>query len=195
MLEPGLRLQLGEALRPPPGARLVTAVGTTYTLDLNALLAVPAALATHPVDDRPDGDDAAAADPVALLESVRRHAECVTMFCQAGGIRVPPRGRPVFAWLEESVIERWAPGGGVFHPKTWTLEYEGDGGLAHRFVCLSRNTTFDSSWDTVVRLDSRPEGSALQGDADGGPLAGFIRALVDGGGSGSAVTGARGASR
>ena len=45
VLEPDDRHTLLEALRPPPGFRLDFAVGTTYSLDLHALLAAPLAFA------------------------------------------------------------------------------------------------------------------------------------------------------
>ena len=43
MLEPRVRRQLMEALRPPSGYELDRAVGTTYSLDLLALLTTPLA--------------------------------------------------------------------------------------------------------------------------------------------------------
>jgi hypothetical protein len=43
MLDPEGRHLLLDALRPPPGHELDVAVGTTYTLDLYALLTAPVA--------------------------------------------------------------------------------------------------------------------------------------------------------
>ena len=45
MLQPANRLTLIDAMRPPAGFRLESALAVTYTLNLSALLAVPAALA------------------------------------------------------------------------------------------------------------------------------------------------------
>ncbi len=192
VLEPGDRIQLAELLRPPPGTRLTAAVGTTYTLDLDAFLAVPAVLAAAGIISEPNEDEGAdPVEPVALLESVRRHAGLITVFCQAGGIRLPPRRREVFAWLEDAVIECGAPNGGVFHPKTWTLRFDADEpGVAesYRFVCLSRNLTFDSSWDTAVRLDSRPSGAEQTGDAQGAPLGRFLRGVLSCANAGARVS-------
>lgn len=43
MLEPQGRRHLMETLRPPPGYELDRAIGTTYSLDLLALLTAPLA--------------------------------------------------------------------------------------------------------------------------------------------------------
>ena len=77
---------LTEALRPPPGYRVETAVGTTYSLNLTALLLAPLSFA---VFDQANSTDIDALDPIRLLEAVSRHAERTTVFCQAGGIHVP----------------------------------------------------------------------------------------------------------
>ena len=79
------------------------------------------------------------------------------MFCQKGQIKVPHAYQPLFDYLESTVHEVALPQGrGVFHPKTWLLRYvdlEDDGPVRYRFVCLTRNLTFDSEWDTMVALD------------------------------------------
>ena len=50
MLEPESRLMLLDALRPPPGYRFDRAIGTTFTLDLVALLVTPVAFALFDVE-------------------------------------------------------------------------------------------------------------------------------------------------
>ena len=54
MLSPEDRTLLLDALRPPPGGRLVHAVGTTFTLDLESALTVPLAFAGHALGDSLD---------------------------------------------------------------------------------------------------------------------------------------------
>ena len=180
MLQPGTRFDLMESLRPPPGMQLAAAVGTTYTLDLDALMGVSAAFATDRARAAVDADETGL-EPVALLDAVRRTASRMAVFCQAGAVKVPARSRQVFAWLEDSVVECLAPGGGVFHPKVWVLRYvDADGGEALRFLCLSRNLTFDRSWDVVLRLDADLSGKALADEVgESGPrVARFLRSLL-----------------
>lgn len=148
------RTLLLESLRPPTGYRLRRAVGTSYTLDLMALLTAPLAFTFF---DAHNEDGAPVADPVALLEALRRHAEKVTLFCQAGAIDVPKPEQTLLAYLEGSVIQVQAPQeGGIFHPKVWILDFQSDGWPAlYRVLCLSRNLTFARAWDTCLCLEGR----------------------------------------
>ena len=116
------------------------------------------------------------ANPIAIIEAVRRHAERITIFCQAGQIKVPPDFRGAFAYLERSVVAVRAPRpGGIFHPKVWVIRFVGPGEeIRYRFLCLSRNLTFDRSWDTVLRLDGKATGSPQPISQ---PLAEFVRSL------------------
>ena len=154
MLQPSSRRLLLDGLRPSGGYRLDRAVGTSYTLDLLALLTAPLAFTFF---DWEDEKGRPMADPLALLEAVRRHAQRIHLFCQAGRVKVPAPGQTLLAYLEDSVFEVEAPHkGGVFHPKVWLLRYVAtDDGepVRYRLLCLSRNLTFDRSWDTALVLD------------------------------------------
>jgi hypothetical protein len=190
MLDPRSRRLLVDALRPPDGFAFDRAVGTTYTLDLLALLTVPLAFARFDPPEDVGGTARAANAPrddaLALLEALRRCADRTRVFCQAGRVKVPPPTRRLAVFLEDSVIEVAPPSevegrGGVFHPKVWIVRYgETDGGdrVRYRLLCLSRNLTFDRSWDTAF---------VLQGDfkdrkrefAANRPLARFFSSLPE----------------
>ena len=154
MLEPADRHLYIEALRPPTGYRFDCAAVTTYSLDLIALLAAPLAFTAFGWRLEADG---LGADPLPVLDALRRHIDRIAVFCQKGQIKVPHAYQPLFDYLESTVHEVALPQGrGVFHPKTWLLRYvdlEDDGPVRYRFVCLTRNLTFDSEWDTMVALD------------------------------------------
>jgi len=167
-LSPETRVVLTEALRPPAGFRVDLAVGTTYSLDLTALLLAPLAFALS------DEWDLERTDPIRLLDAVRRHADRTTVFCQAGGIHVPGSYRRILALVEDAVTEVTAPTpDGVFHPKVWALRFEdNDGAHLHRVVVQSRNLTFDRSWDTALVLDESPDGTI-----DAAPAAEFLTSL------------------
>ena len=75
MLKPEDRELLVDAIRPDPGYELDHALITTYTLSLDALLAIPLALTFHAWSgdaEQGDGDGKKTLDPVALLEALRR---------------------------------------------------------------------------------------------------------------------------
>jgi len=171
MLAPDTRVVLSDALRPPPGFQVDVAVGTTYSLDLTALLLAPMSFAMVEATDGVDRSD-----PSSLLAAVRRYCERTTVFCQAGAIAVPSAYRSVLTFLEDSVQEVVAPNEGrVFHPKVWALRFIApDGATTHRLVCLSRNLTFDRSWDTVLVLDDEDDAAAT---VDAAPLVRFLGAL------------------
>ncbi len=152
MLNPQDRSLLLETLRPPAGYTLDHAIGCTFSLDLHALLTTPLAFTFF---DWEEESGNIISDPLALLESVRRHAGKISIFCQAGQISVPRKQERIFAYLEHSVHEVLPPtANGVFHPKIWLIRYIHENEPTHyRFICLSRNLTFDKSWDTVLVLD------------------------------------------
>ena len=173
MLAPDARLTLLDALRPPAGYQLGCAVGTTFSLNLDAALTAPAAFALHTVTDATEPRDV---EPLELLDSIRRHAGRYTIFFQAGQIPVPTQRR-LFAYLEGALVPVTAPGGGVFHPKVWALRFDAaDGPSSFRMLCASRNLTLDRSWDTILRLDSVDTDGAEQ-RFDGSGLARFVRVL------------------
>lgn len=178
MLSPHERTSLFEALRPPPGMVLDAAVGTSFTLDLEALLTAPIAFALFEDRDEPSVDGV---EPVGLLESIRRYASRLTLFCQAGQMAVPDRQRSVFAWLEDGVVEVVARRAHrLFHPKVWLARYVEVGSEQRmlRALCATRNLTFDTSWDTLLVLESAPFESARGRILDSQrPLAKLFRAL------------------
>ncbi|HEX5164136.1 MAG TPA: hypothetical protein VFV93_01970, partial [Thermomicrobiales bacterium] len=135
------------------GYRLDLAVGTSYSLDLLALMTAPVAFALF---DRQRGDGSLVDDPIATLQALREYATRISLFCQAGQISVPPEFRSLLVYLEGSIHPVIPPDPeAIFHPKVWYIRYrgEGDGTTVYRLLCLSRNLTFDRSWDTILRLD------------------------------------------
>ena len=168
MLQPTNRLTLVEAMRSPVGFRFESAMAVTFTLNLQALLAAPAALAFA------ESSDTSSRGPhepsIELLHALRSHASKLTVFSQVGEIALP-RSHRVFAFLERTIVPVVAPQGGIVHPKVWVLRYEAVGKRPEsqppeqrlRVLITSRNLTFDESWDTVVRLDEAddPAGAVL----------------------------------
>ncbi|HEX8163557.1 MAG TPA: phospholipase D family protein [Pyrinomonadaceae bacterium] len=175
MLEPQSRRHLLEALRPPPGYALDCAIGTTFSLDLLTMLTAPLAFTLF---DWEDEGGRPTADPLALLEAVRRYAGRISVFCQAGQIAVPKKNQPLLGYLEDSVFEVKARHpDGVFHPKVWVLRFTSpEETPLYRLLCLSRNLTFDRSWDTVLVL----EGEYVErrnAHASNHPLGNFVAEL------------------
>jgi hypothetical protein len=171
------RRHLLEALRPPAGYELERAIGTTYSLDLMTLLTVPLAFALF---DWEDDEGKPTADPLAILEAIRRYADGVHVFCNAGGISIPKGNRILLNNLEEIVHEVTAPRSkGIFHPKVWVLRFLSSDSTApvmYRVLCLSRNLTFDRSWDTLLSLEGELA-DRKNAYAANHPLADFVASL------------------
>lgn len=151
MLEPRDRTLLLDALRPPAGFEFDEGIGTSYTLDLLAMLMAPMAFTLFA---QPEGDQKAAAQSLEILESLRRYADQLTLFCHAGRITSPNVSYPQLIFLENSIIECQPQGGYAFHPKVWVLRWHNaQGEVRYRMLCLSRNLTFSRAWDSMLALD------------------------------------------
>lgn len=171
------RTLLLEGLRPPPGYRLRRAVGTSFVLDLMALLTVPLAFTYF---DAHDDEGTPISNPVALLHALRKHAGNFAVFCQAGAIGVPHSDQPMLAFIEDSVIPVMPPTeGGIFHPKVWVLNFEsGDKPAIYRVLCLSRNLTFARAWDTCLILEGNLNPGRVRFERNE-PLAEFLGKLPE----------------
>ena len=175
MLAPDDRRLLLDALAPPDGYRLDQGIGTTFSLDLVALLRVPLAFT---VFDWQQADGSPTADPYALLAALRQYADRLTIFCQAGQIAVPRHDYRLLSQLEDAIVEAKCPtAGGVFHPKVWALRFLSPGEpIRYRLLILSRNLTFDRSWDAALVLDGELT-NRTRAIASCRPLSGFVSAL------------------
>lgn len=173
MLSPDDRALLLESLRPPAGFELNLAVGTSYTLDLVALLRIPLAFAFF---DWEDDTGRVVGDRLALFEAIRTTADRLTVFCDVGRIQVPRDRNSLYSRLEDCVCEVRAPRtNACFHPKVWVLRFVDKERLPiYRLLVASRNLTFDRSWDTLLTLD----GVTGERSAGNEPLADFVEQLV-----------------
>jgi len=177
VLETDARQLLLEALRPPPEFDLDRAIGTTFSLDVDALLFVPLAFTLFQVQDT---DGVLAKDPLALIEALRRYAGKTSIFCQAGQIGVPPSGQPLLAHLEDVVVPVTAPiAGGLFHPKVWILRFvplNQSAEIRYRLLVMSRNLTMSNAWDIMISLDGLLTNRS-RAIARNHPLGDFVAAL------------------
>lgn len=150
------RLNYGNILIPPEGYQLEKAIGTTYSLDLEALTAITITLGLAE-----DTDSELLKNPISMLHALQKVSDKILIFCEAGQIKLPHTPSTLCLILEKMVIpvalpkERKMSHYPSFHPKTWILQYtNSQGDLVYRYVVLSRNLTFDRSWDISIVLES-----------------------------------------
>ena len=171
------RLDYGQILAPPAGYNLDFAVGTTYSLNLDALVGASLALGLSE-----ETDSELMNNPVCLLEALRSTGDNVALFCEGGQIHMPNRVTPLYILLEKIVFSVKTPKRkGIaaypsFHPKFWLIRYRNnDGDLRYRVIVLSRNLTFDRNWDIAYYMD----GHVTEDTTDKNePVCDFLRYLA-----------------
>lgn len=171
------RLDYGEILAPPAGYDLDFVVGTTYSLDLDALVGASLALGLSE-----EMDSVLMNNPVFLLEALRRTGDRVALFCEGGQILKPSRVTSLFMLLEKMVFSVTMPKRRThasypsFHPKFWIIRYRNEEKESvYRVVVLSRNLTFDRSWDITFYMDGRVKEHITDKNE---PLRDFLRFLA-----------------
>ena len=156
------RISFAEALRPPEGYSVAFAVGTTYSLDLRALLGmcIPLGLGFEP-------EALDAINPVSLFAALNQLQGKLAIYCDKGSMRadvpVNKQTSGLLMLLEGMVHQvnvNWRRKDALssFHPKVWVVEYRARSrkDSFFRLMVMSRNLTFDTSWDVVVSLDGHP---------------------------------------
>ena len=148
------RVEYGKLLTPPEGFKLDFAVGTTYSLDLDALLGACISLGLYEETDSEIKDNL-----IYMLEALRATSEKVALFCEGAQIKVPNKPSKLFMLLEKIVFpvhtnkKKGIANYPSFHPKFWLIKYFNGQESIYRVIVLSRNLTFDRSWDVVFSMD------------------------------------------
>lgn len=176
MLQPNKdRLDYGNLLMPPEGFQLDNAIATTYLLDLDALISIPVALYfAHSLDLNVNQDI------VQVLDSIRRAGENVKVFCQKGQIKVPENQHRLYSFIEPCIVQIPPTHKNSFHPKVWILRYENNADeIRYRVIVLSRNLTFDRSWDVAFQLEGECIKDRKNNFSKTKPLIDFINYLSE----------------
>lgn len=172
------RLDYGQVLAPPDGYTLDFAIGTTYSLDLDALVGACIALG---LSEETDSD--LMKNPICLLEALRATGDKVALFCEGGQIHTPNNITSLYILLEKMVFQvSTAKRKGIakypsFHPKFWLIRYVDENGTPlYRVVVLSRNLTFDRSWDVTFTMEGKINGRKTLKTA---PVSDFLSYLTN----------------
>ena len=145
------RINFGHSLRPIDGYELDYAVGTTYSLDLEAMMFLPISLFF--------GEDLKVESHCSneLLTALTQVPEKVQLFCQRGKIATPYYYHSILAFWEKSIeqvhMDEYSKS---FHPKIWLLRYipkEKKAAVRYRFICTSRNLTKSNDWDLAITME------------------------------------------
>ena len=159
-------LVLGEAIGAPEGYRLDALAAATYSLDLGVALGIPLGSIRNGEFAGIEVDESSR---WALLEALRTVGSRYRVFCDAGGIRVPPRRLQRVTQLLGGIVvpvsmpmaknERRPS----FHPKFLLARYVCKGLRPRlKLVCMSRNLSVDASLDISVVVEGTDTGRTLR---------------------------------
>lgn len=167
------RIDYGTQLKPPEGYVLDCGVATSFSVDLETLVAVSMALT---LDQTLEGD--LSGEKLAFLESLDRLQKRLLVFYQSGKVKIPSNFNKLFTLLEPLLVPV-LPGSAFssFHPKIWVLRFnplDGKQPVRFRLLALSRNLTFDRSWDIALAIDGE---AVKQGGNTDNSLLAFMRSL------------------
>lgn len=167
------RLDYSEIIKPPYEYETAFAVGTTYSLDLETLIGIPIALGlSGGMDGQLKGSE------LNILEAIRKVASNIAVFCQSGKISVPVEKRHIFSLLENSIFQVLPREDYSFHPKLWVLKYTSvqyPKDPKYKLIVLSRNLTFDRSWDVAISIDGVASAETYEVNK---PLSDFVNYLA-----------------
>ena len=144
------RIDYGEQLIPPIGYELAYAVGTSYSLDLEALMILPVALFyAQKLDGNPEELR------YDMLDAITKAADKIILFYQNGQLKVPKKYHHLMAYWENGIQPVTMPNHvSSFHPKVWIIRYESkDAPPIYRVLVTSRNLTFARDWDMAFTTD------------------------------------------
>lgn len=174
----------GTMLKSPAGYTVDFAIGTTYSLDLRALMGSYLSLGLSV-----DTDSDLAKDPMYLFSALSEMKGKVLVFCEKGRIVGQGDYPALYCQLEGGIAEVDLPeraDGPIvskfpsFHPKTWIIRFTPTGwtGPARYRICiLSRNLTFDSSWDLAASFDGEYREQHRFASEGGPSIRAYVREL------------------
>lgn len=166
-----------QLLQPDEGYQVDFAVGCTFSVNMDGLVAVPLALSGM-------GDAKTLNQQTAMyvMEGILRCSEKFVLFCNKGFIHVPANCQPLHSLMENSVVEVSNPSNPLanFHPKMWVIRLrpkESNAADVIKLIVMSRNLTFTKELDVALAV----KGKVNKGESydKNKPVANFLRDLAD----------------
>lgn len=145
------RVDYGEALYPPEGYVLSSAIGCTYSLSLDTLINIPISLVLSS-EMNFDGNKG----KLQILDGLIKTMDKIKVYCQKGKILVPSNEIALYSLLENSISQVISKANSSFHPKLWVVRYEDREKKLkpkYKVIVLSRNLTGDRSYDISMVID------------------------------------------
>lgn len=167
------RINFGKALQPFEGYEMDYALGTSYSLSLEALMFIPITLFF--------GEEFNTSEKVItseMFEALTKVPDQVQMFCQRGKMIKPNFYHNILAFWEDSIEQIHMDSHlKSFHPKIWLVRYKPFDAripIKYKFLCTSRNLTLCRDWDVALHMDGQVKKKKIKNNQ---PLFDFINML------------------
>lgn len=167
----------GDLLTPALGYSTDFAIGMTYSLSFEALLTAHLAFGMFG-----EMNDNIVQSQQMLLEAITKSSEKVVVFCNKGGIHVPPTIRKVYSLMEKNIFEVFDKNNpeANFHPKLWLIRERNNDNkkdVLLKLIVTSRNLAYSDTIDCVACLTGHVGSSNVKNEKHA-PLAAFIKEVV-----------------
>ena len=167
----------GDLLSPTYGYTTDFAMGMTYSLSFDAMLT--AYLAFGMLGDM---DEESMQSPYLLLDAITKCSDKVVVFCNKGGIAVPPSIRKVYSLMEKNIFEVFDKYDikANFHPKLWLIrEISTDDkrDVLLKLIVTSRNLSYTDTIDCIACLTGKVGPASVRNEKHL-PLIKFIKSVV-----------------
>lgn len=167
----------GDLLSPTYGYTTDFAMGMTYSLSFDAMLT--AYLAFGMLGDM---DEESMQSPYLLLDAITKCSDKVVVFCNKGGIAVPPSIRKVYSLMEKNIFEVFDKYNikANFHPKLWLIrEISNDDkqDVLLKLIVTSRNLSYTDTIDCIACLTGKVGPASVRNEKHL-PLIKFIKSVV-----------------
>ena len=138
-----------------PGYDVDFAIGTTYSVNPQALLIIPMALGLLS-----SNNESAVQSPICLLEGIRRSTDNFVLFCNKGGMHIPSNNQSYLSLMDNCIYEVQSSQKPLsnFHPKVWIIKETNRANKNDqqvKVIVMSRNLTLDNNLDMVVSLTGK----------------------------------------
>lgn len=144
------RIDFGKALYCGiEGYELDYAIGTSYTLDLEAMLFLPVSLFF--------GEELEISTTASneMLTALTQVPDKVQLFCQKGKIAAPFYYHQILEFWSNNIEQiQMLTYDASFHPKVWLIRYTAANKPSYyKFICTSRNLSKSTDWDIATTLE------------------------------------------
>ena len=171
MLNFNQRLLYTDMLRPPEGYVLEKAFCSSYSIDLNMIIAACISLNLSRESNYKNLTERL--DALAAIHDITNK---LRIYYQAGQIKLPKIYNRIYTLIEPFAVQI-KPEKGSFHPKVWVIKYKkyNENEYLFRLIVQSRNLTDSKQWDISLFTD----GKISKDNNLNQPLVQFVQEIIN----------------